>query len=268
MVNYYSFIVPPNSDSETYGIAFINYLNTIISDSFVEEKILLDTRPEWAFGGNSNEAVFLAGLNFKYKGTEFVISASRATSNTTVYIYIYARNNRVTLSYTTTNTITNNLSNAQILNYLVGQNNDYFVISNYYNIYYNTFLVIKIDTPVNPADTVYVSILNQSQGTYNVSFDNEDVNNTPVRFVIGTQIDYLNSFINNYYNKKTELNHIYAYTTQYGVRGKISNLVSLTRFRTTNVGTFYYINGVEYAGLNSLKDIISTNYTGILLKSY
>lgn len=269
MVGYYSFTIPRESDAVLYGEIFINWIDSIISDSFVENKAIIDTRPSWAYGGNSDEDVFIKGMTFKYKGTEFVISTSKSSSSSTVYIYIYARNNRVSLAWARTNSITHNSSSDRTFAYLIGQNNDYFIISHYNNSYYH-FIVIKVDSPINATDTdLYVSILNSSRGTYNKSFDSEDIINIPVRFTLGTLInDYDSSFLVNYYNKKTELNNVYVYTPVHGVRGKISNLISLTRGRNTSLGTFYMINGVEYVGLNSLNDIISSSHTGLLLKSY
>jgi hypothetical protein len=269
MVGYYSFTIPANSDAILYGEIFINWIDSILNDSFVEEKAIISTRPAWAYGGQSEEAEFISGITFKYHSTEFVISTSKSSSSTTVYIYIYARNNRVSLSWARTNYISHNYSSDIILNYLIGQNSDYFIIS-HYNVNYYHFIVIKVDSPVNPIDTdLYVSILNSSRGTYNKSFDSEDIINIPVRFTLSTVInDYNSSFLVNYYNKKTELNNVYVYTPVHGVRGKINNLISLTRSRSTGLGTFYMINGVEYVGLNSLNDIISYGHTGILLKSY
>lgn len=267
MVGYYHFTVPARSDATTYGSIVIDWLYSLISDSFVENKTIINTRPDWAHGGQSYEEVFIKGMTFKYKNTEFVISASKSSSDDDVYIYIYARDNR-TWNWNRTLRIEHNKSSSKTFSYLIGQNNDYFIISCYTGNYYH-FLVIKVDRPVNPADTdLYVSILNSSTGTYNKSFDSEDIN-TSVEFTLGTQINsYNNNFLINYYNKKTELNNVYVYTREYGVRGKISNLISLTRGRSTDLGTFYLINGVEYVGLNSLSNIISIGFPGILLRVY
>jgi len=270
MVGYYSFIIPANSDAILYGEIFINWIDSIISDSFVEEKAIISTRPAWAYGGQSEEAEFISGITFKYHSTEFVISTSKSSSSSTVYIYIYARNNRIPLRFSNTNSISHNATSEKILKYLIGQNNDYFIISHYTGVNHYQYLVIKVDSPVNPIDTdLYVSILNQNQGTYNKSFDNEDILSTPVRFALGTQISTYNTdFSVNYYNKKVEFNNVYVYTTTHGIRGKINNLISLTYAKNANFGTFYLVNGVEYVGLYSLNDIIGTSYRGILLKSY
>ncbi len=270
MVGYYSFTVPAKSDATLYGSIFIDWINSIISDSFVENKEIIDTRPDWAYGGDYDfEDVLIKGITFKYKGTEFVISASKSSSGSTVFIYTYARNNRV-WRWNRTYTISNNDSLIQTFGCLIGQNNDYFIISYYRSSACIQYLVIKVDRPVNAADTdLYVSILNSREGTYNKSFDGEDIINIPVRFTLGTLIDnYDSSFLVNHYNKKTELNNVYVYTPVHGVRGKISNLISLTRGRSTGIKTIYMINGTEYVGLNSLCDIISSNHTGLLLKSY
>jgi len=273
MVGYYSFTIPAYSDATLYGSIFIDWIYSLISDSFVENKAIIDTRPDWAFGDKSEEEVFIKGMTFKYKNTEFVISTSKSSSESDVYIYIYARNNSGKVRRKT-NYIVHNYSSDKTIAYLIGQNNDYFIISHYNNNsgYYYHFMVIKVDSPVNPADTdLYVSITDTNTGTYNKSFDGEDVNNVnmPVRFTLGTLIDdYDSSFLINHYNKKTELNNVYVYTPVHGIRGKISNLISLTRGRSTTLGRFYMVNGVEYVGLNSLCDIISSQHRGILLKSY
>ncbi|NLM01310.1 MAG: hypothetical protein GX220_07670 [Treponema sp.] len=92
MVGYYSFVIPENSDAILYGEIFINWIDSILNDSFVEEKAIISTRPAWAYGGQSEEAEFISGITFKYHSTEFVISTSKSSSSSTVYIYIYARN--------------------------------------------------------------------------------------------------------------------------------------------------------------------------------
>ena len=61
---------------------------------------------------------------------------------------------------------------------------------------------------------------------------------------------------------------MYVYSREYGVRGKISNLIGLTKYRKADLGTFYSINGVEYIGLKSLNGIISSLHEGILLRVY
>ena len=265
MVGYYHFTVPARSDATVYGSIVIDWMYSLISDSFVENKTIINTRPDWACGDESEEEIFIKGTTFKYRGTEFVISASKSSSDDDVYIYIYARNNRV-WNWDRTYRIEHNDSTSQTLTYLIGQNNDYFVISDYYN----QFLVIKVDRPVNSSDTdLYVSILSSEQGTYSKSFDSEDIINTPARFALSTEISsYNDNFLLNYYNKKTELNNVYVYTREYGVRGKISNLISLTYGRRANIGTFYLINGVQYVGLYHLNNIISSMYMGILLRVY
>lgn len=268
MVGYYSYTVPAYSDAIAQGENFIYYLDSIISSSFVEDKTIITTRPDWANGGETYEEIFILGITFKYHGTEFVVSTSKSSSSTSVHIYIYARNNRISLSWGRTNYILNNSTSDKILNYLIGQNSDYFVFSHYNESSYYQYIVIKVDSPVNLADTdLYVSILNSSQGTYNKSFDGEDINTTPVRFALSTQINYSSGFLTNYYNKKTELYNVYVYTGVYGIRGKISNLICLPKTRSTSLGTFYTVNGVEYVGLNGLADIVYGFY-GMLLKSY
>ena len=266
MVGYYHFIVPARSDATVYGSIVIDWFYSLISDSFVENKTIINSRPDWAHGGQSYEEVFIKGMTFKYKNTEFVISASKESSDDDVWIYVYARDNR-TWNYDRTLRIEHNDSYSQTFSYLIGQNSDYFIIacSEYSYCYY---LVIKVDRPVNPRDTdLYVSILSSNEGSYNKSFDNEDIINTPARFALGTDINYDDDYLLNYYNKKTELNNVYVYTRNYGVRGKISNLISLTRWREAKIGTFHLINGIQYVGLYHLNYLIS-GYYGILLRVY
>ena len=50
MVGNYSFTVPAESDGILYSSIFIDWINSIISDSFVENKAIIDTRPDWAYG--------------------------------------------------------------------------------------------------------------------------------------------------------------------------------------------------------------------------
>jgi|GEM_PF-2184180 len=161
-----------------------------------------------------------------------------------------------------------------VVNFLIGQNQDYFLfrITSYYSLNENsTMLVIRIDAPTNAADTdVFISLL-PGLNAYNKAFDVEDIANTVPYLKTdagGVGSLYDSNFTRNYYNNKIPLYNLYAFTTSQGIRGKISNLIVMPNSYSTTIGSFYSVNGVVYVGLGSLNGKIDSLWNGVLLRCY
>ncbi|WP_416199104.1 MAG: hypothetical protein ACFWUA_05245 [Sporanaerobacter sp.] len=267
-VDVYSYTVAKGTEPNVAAQNCISFLNARIDSAIVTNKA--SGIPSWVVTGQDayDNGTILGSLHFSFNGTDFCIAAFEE-SVTRTWMYIYAQNERGKV-WDRMHSFSKDDSYDIIYNFLIGQNQDYFL---FHNLKQNngTYLVIRIDTPTSSSDTdTFVSIID-GLISYNKSFDVENITNTQVYLLSNagsTEQLYDSNFKQNYYNNKIPVYNIYAFTKTQGIRGKISNLITLTNSIGTEIGTFYSVNGIVYVGLGDLGKIINSYWKGILLRVY
>lgn len=271
-VDIFSYTIPKGTASDVAATNCISFLHAKIDSSVVTNKTM--GMANWVTTNNNSydSGTLLGAVSFSFGGTDFCIAAFQGTG-TTCYLNEYAKNVRGTI-YKTLYSFNKNDTSDVVVNFLIGQNQDYFLfrITSYYSLNENsTMLVIRIDAPTNAADTdVFISLL-PGLNAYNKAFDVEDIANTVPYLKTdagGVGSLYDSNFTRNYYNNKIPLYNLYAFTTSQGIRGKISNLIVMPNSYSTTIGSFYSVNGVVYVGLGSLNGKIDSLWNGVLLRCY
>lgn len=258
-VTLYKYDIPIGANIEEYSVNYIFHLyNNLIDENYVQNKMIIQQIPDWCteWDGTIKNDILLNGLSFSYHGTDIVITATKTTNN--FYdINLYAKNSRKVRSTNLFTSLGKIATKKTTWELVVALNSDYLLIKKLYasNDY---LLVIRIDNPVMSNDTnTYVSFLPYlNEGTYNKSYNGEDINvpvYLAVDFVIHDNLYRFNSsFIYNYYNNKLLLVNVYAFTERYGIRGKISNLITAFNGLSTAMNKIYYVNDTPYLGLGSI----------------
>lgn len=275
-----SYPIPANPNVWDVAAGIIIFLNNNINSSYVSEKSVSSTVPDWALN-KSNEPVssnysVSSVLTFNYHSVDFcLVSYVREEEGvqSQAKLRIYAKHPATSGVATELCCYVNFGDSPTTWNFLLAQSDLYFVFhyngisTNYY------YAVFKVDAPTNSADTnAYISVIPNS-AYFTSAFFGEDIT-TRAYLVsdIGEVSDYVSGaaydskFVRNIYNNKIPIYNVYAHSRIYGVRGKITSLAMLPNSYTTSANNLYSINGIEYVGLDSLNGMINSSYKGILLR--
>lgn len=260
-VTHDKYDIPIGANIEEYSINYIFHLyNDLIDENYVQNKMIIQEIPDWCieWDGTLKNAIFLNGLSFSYHGTDVVIIATKTVYVSGIYdIDLFVKNSRMVKSTNLFTSLEQIATRKTTWELIFALNSDYLLIKKIY-ISNDYLLVIRIDNPVMSNDTnTYVSFLPYSnEGTYNKSYNGEDIN-VPVYLAVdfvrhdnSYRVDF--DFEYNYYNNKLLLVNVYAFTVRYGIRGKISNLIAVFNGLKTSMNKIYYVNDTPYLGLGSI----------------
>jgi hypothetical protein len=268
----------PNVWDVAAGI--IIFLNNNINSSYVSEKSISSTVPDWALN-KSNEPVssnhsVSSVLTFNYHSVDFcLVSYVREEEGvqSQAKLRIYAKHPATNGVATERCCYVNSGDSSTAWNFLLAQSDLYFVFRQTGESTNGYYAVFKVDAPTNPADTnAYISVIPNS-AYFTQAFVGEDITTraylvSDIGEVSGytSGAAYDSNFVRNIYNNKIPIYNVYAHSRIYGVRGKITSLAMLPNSYSTSSSNLYSINGIEYVGLGGLNGAINSSYKGILLR--
>lgn len=260
-IDIYSFRIDANEGSRINGINLVNFLGSIL-DSNIVENINYDVLPDWVSDRLNDVDEILRILNFSYNNVDFCIICytTPSLSSSVVRVDIFGKN---AVGGIISRTIAYPGSASQNINFLIGQDIDYFLFHcrERDSIYLGVF---RIDAPTNADDTTYISVFNGGSIRYTKPFRNENISDTAYLVsdmpYLGTT-PYDSGFTKNFYNNKIPVYNVYAHSRTYGTRGKLTNLIVLPNSYSLSPFNFYMINGDKYCAFGTL----GIQYAGTVL---
>lgn len=256
-VNIYSFPINTSEEYHITGINLVNFLGSIL-DSNIVENINYDVLPDWVSNRLDDIGTAHKILNFSYHNVDFcIICYTHDIVSSAVLVKIVGKS---AIGEVISSTIEQITGSSSTLNFLIGQNNDYFLFCCTEMPTY--FGVFRIDAPTNADDTnVYISVFDEDRVIcYTKPFRNEDISITtyftsdmPHPGITSYEMaPYEGTFIKNFYNAEIPVYNVYAHTGIYGTRGKLTNLISLPDSYKLSPERFYMVNGDKYCAFGTL----------------